>query len=212
MSNTAYCPHCGAALPGVSAFADGPFLCQSCGASFERPSPAPSKPFAGHPTTNPYAPPLTSGYAYPLPGAWPPGAMGTMHPEQWEQAYAEARRSVVGPAISMLFGGLLYLAGGLCLAGLAIHMATTESPEEWAPFFLAGIGAALLFVGAYFCFASWRLKSLRSYRLVLGAVVLLMIVTVLTAVPLIVLAIWPMIVVSRSEIRMFFDKPAKSRD
>jgi hypothetical protein len=205
MSSAAFCPACGSSLPGVSAFADGPFRCSTCGATFAQPSPFPTKPAPGYPP--PYAYPQPYGYPPPPYGSpWAFGPAGFATPEQWEYARDRARQAVLWPAISLMVAGVLFILGGIGLIVWSIHLAELVGPDRTTAIVIGVIAAFSVIAGAGIAFAGWRMKSLRSHGLALTGAILLAVLAVLTFVPLIALAIWPLVVLNRPEVKIHFDR------
>ena len=92
------------------------------------------------------------------------------------------------------------------MAVMAVHLAQTE-PDALSAICVGIVGALALFCGVYFLYAAWLLKSLRSHRFVQMSATLHLVAAVALFLPMILIAIWPVIVLNRTEVRMFFDRP-----
>jgi hypothetical protein len=209
--------------------------CMQCGLLSElRAGSGQTPTYQSPPAHSPYPPQVSTGYGPPptyappyqpqFPGQFPPpnpyqspNPWGDASPGYYPGYYQVADRNralskVFAPAIFMqVYSGLLML-GAFALAAIAPFV-LDEIPRNEQPFFIGVIGVGVflgLVLGGFSYFAGMRMRTLRSYTLVMAAVIAIFGIGLLTCLPLVFLGIWPLIVLLDGEVKACFDKPERS--
>jgi hypothetical protein len=193
------CPACGVPLQVPDASVGRSFQCVRCGTSLatmvggqivmQPPGFAPASPFA---PANPFAESAQGGYFAPSQYA------GYAPRMTREQALAKA----AGPAILLMIYGVLWVLGGLafCLLLLA-----PEAQEDQALLYIVLIFAPLcVAVGAFTMFSGWQMMRLRSYGLIMAAVIVTIGLGLLTCPMLAIIVVWPMAVLLDVNVKQHF--------
>jgi hypothetical protein len=150
------------------------------------------------PPANPFAD-APGGYPYPPGYGQAPFTPGYL-PLAMTREAALAR--VQGPGVVLqIFGGLLVLSS---LGSLLVLLIPEAREDEATPLILAATVPLGLAAGAFMVFCGGRLKSLRSYVLVMTSVVLLMLVGLLVCPVLALPGIWPLIVLLDQQVKAHF--------
>lgn len=105
--------------------------------------------------------------------------------------------------------GVLLVVGGIALVGF-LPLILHDMPRNDQPVMLVILGICAFFclaVGAFTFWAAMRMKALRSYSLVMSAVVVTFLVGFLACLPAMILGIWPLIVLLDGEVKACFDRP-----
>jgi hypothetical protein len=175
------CPRCSALL--VSA-AGGQLVVQS-------------RMFAGQ-TANPFAEDPATGYY--AAGYGPPGFGPGYRPFPVltrEMVLAKVR----GPALLQITGGLIILTGLLLPLTL---LSENVQDDEAAFYILSAIAVVCLAAGGLVLWCGLRMQMLRSYSLVLGTIILMMVTGFLVCPLLALPGVWPFIVLLDPGVRANF--------
>jgi predicted Zn finger-like uncharacterized protein len=136
---------------------------------------------------------------------------------------SEALSRVAGPAIMlMIYGVLTFLAGLLCVVGVAVGASELMNPpkpqigshqgtdDTVAMVVVCTLGALTGFVcGVLIFLGGHRMRVLRSWGLALTATILTFVVGGLTCILLMLVGIWPLIVLVDSKVKRAFELEAK---
>ena len=164
-------------------------------APYPPPYPPPYQP--QFPSQNPYQAPNPWGDNFYSPGYVPVADRG------------RALSKVFGPAILMQIYGAVIVISGITLA-ISIPFIVADAPrnDQIAIIVLVGVGVFFcVALGAFTFWGGMRMKALRSYTLVMTAVVITFLIGFLTCLPAMVLGIWPLIVLLDGEVKACFDRP-----
>src|SRR3954471_12452172 len=215
------CPACGSEVPLPASQAGGAVTCPRCRATsqiiggFGQPAP-PSQMAGSFPQ-----PPAFSSPPY-QPGYPPGGAFNPYQsPNPWADQYYgpapflppdrnRALAKVKGPGIFLqIYGVLLGLAAVGSLILLPLMLMDSQEEEKviilviFSVLIVLGMG-----LGIFVFVAGMKLKSLKSYGLVMTCVILTFLFGFLTCLPAALVGIWPLVVLLDTEVKVWFDHPA----
>ena len=157
------------------------------------------RPTGPQPVLNPYSPPQTGN----------PFGEAFLLPQDLGYLRAAALARVQGPGmLLLLYGGFLCLvAVGMIPLAFFVAREGNES-DRIAVYVSCGVVAGLLLIlGPLTLLGGARMRSLKSYGLVITVVGLTFVIGFLTCIPLVAIGIWPLIVLLDQQVRRAFYLP-----